>query len=136
MQNRRTKPLLTASLAGSMADSTSLPSSSSEFDFILTYMRELEARVMDRLELIFERVRTSEDQLACAPRAIRLPEVLRLLGISKSTLYGRLSVCSKLHDPRMPMPFKLGNSERSPSAWWYAEVIAYLACCAQSRKSS
>ncbi len=96
----------------------------------------IEARVVGRLEEIFEQVRRLEAQgtYKANRRAIRLREVLSILGISKSTLYSRLST-----DPEMPKPFKLGNSknvERAPSLWWESEVIAYLESCAQTRNAN
>lgn len=59
-------------------------------------------------------------------RAIRLPEVLHLLGIGKSTWYERLNSNSPNYDPTAPKPFKLGSSVRSPSVWWHSEIQAYL----------
>jgi len=59
-------------------------------------------------------------------RAIRLPEVLHLLGIGKSTWYERLNSSSPSYDPTAPKPFKLGTSVRSPSVWWHSEIQAYL----------
>jgi predicted DNA-binding transcriptional regulator AlpA len=93
----------------------------------------IQSSVVDRLELIFAHVRDIEASAARqAPtnrRAIRLPEVLGILGISKSTLYSRLNPTSPYYDPAMPKPFKLRggpHAERAPSVWWQDEVIAYL----------
>lgn len=105
------------------------------------FLRSLiEARVIQRLEEIFEQVRRLEALGTCKAnrRAIRLREVLSILGISKSTLYSRLNSASPSYDPEMPKPFKLGNSksyERAPSVWWESDVIAYLDVC-QARHSS
>ena len=95
----------------------------------------IEQKILGRLEAIFERIRGLEARdVVDAPnqcRAIRLPEVLQLLGISKSALYDRLNPKSASHDPDLPRPFKLGSSERSPSVWWRSAVIAYLTSRAQ-----
>lgn len=66
-------------------------------------------------------------------QAIRLPEVLSIVGISKSTLYARLNARLPSYDPRVPKPFKLGASDRSPSAWWRSEVMAYVRSCATAQ---
>lgn len=102
----------------------------------IDFLRSLiEARVLKRLEEIFERVKgleTNKGQgTSIEDRAVRLPEVLRILGISKSSLYDRLNPKSALHDPDLPRPFKLGNSERSPSVWWHSSMVAYLTSRAQ-----
>lgn len=106
----------------------------------LEFLRSLiEARVIQRLEEIFEKVRQLEavGGYKANRRAIRLREVLSILGISKSTLYSRLNPASPSFDPEMPKPFKLGSqaSERAPSVWWESDVIAYLEVCAQMRPS-
>lgn len=66
-------------------------------------------------------------------QAIRLPEVLSIVGISKSTWYARLNARLPSYDPRVPKPFKLGTSDRSPSAWWRSEVMAYVRSCANAQ---
>lgn len=133
MLNRRTKP--TPGLPPRPDGFPRLPESPYDFEAMLAYLRELEVRVMERLDLIFERVRNQDD--SDEDCAIRLPEVRRILGdIGKSTLYGRLNPSSKLFDPRAPQPFKLGNSERSGSAWSRREVLAYRRYLAQTRNHS
>jgi predicted DNA-binding transcriptional regulator AlpA len=59
-------------------------------------------------------------------RAIRLPEVLRMTGLSRSAWYALLNPRLPTYDRHAPRPFKLGNSAGSPSAWWVWEVLAYL----------
>lgn len=103
------------------------------------FLRSLiEARVIERLEKIFEQVRRLETLgiQKAQRRAIRLREVLRVLGIGKSTLYARLNPTSPTHDPDMPRPFKLGNSDRSPSVWWHHEVQAYLEFRAELQRAN
>jgi predicted DNA-binding transcriptional regulator AlpA len=63
-------------------------------------------------------------------RAIRLPEVLTIVGVSKSTWYARLNPKSPFYDPRAPRPFKLGTSDRSPSAWSLIATLGYIGVCA------
>ena len=97
------------------------------FDFLRSL---IEIRVLERLEEIFEKVRRLEELNAAGSstgrRAIRLPEVLEMLGISKSTLYDWLKITSPFHDPLMPRPFKLGTSDHSPAFWWSTEISDYL----------
>lgn len=85
---------------------------------------------MSRLDTIIHEIKSLDTRSpgagSTSHRAIRLPEVLRLLAISKSTLYERLNPKSVFHDRDLPRPFKLGGSERSPSVWWAWEVAAYL----------
>ena len=116
-----------------------LPEKPYDLEAFFVYVCELEALVLKRLDAIFESVRRSESWGRHPPddrRAIRLPEVLKILRISKSTLYGRLKPSGRRHDIRLPQPFKLGDSARSPSAWWHDSVIEYLELCAQSRCAS
>ncbi len=82
-----------------------------------------------------ERLESILRSLQCGPaqdQAIRLPEVLSIVGISKSTWYARLNPRLPSHDPRVPKPFKLGTSGRSPSVWWRSEVMAYVHACANA----
>lgn len=83
---------------------------------------------LERMESIFR-------SLQCGPvqdQAIRLPEVLSLVGVSKSTWYAGLNPRLPSHDPLVHKPFKLGTSDRSPSAWWRSEVMAYVHACANA----
>jgi len=66
-------------------------------------------------------------------RAIRLPDVLALVGCGRSHWYALLNKRSSAYDPDAPQPFKLGWSERSPSVWWEHEVLAWLEARAQRR---
>jgi predicted DNA-binding transcriptional regulator AlpA len=59
-------------------------------------------------------------------RALRLPEVLHLTGMSRSSWYALLNSSSSSYDPAAPKPFKLGASQRSISVWWAWEVLGYL----------
>lgn len=102
----------------------------------------IQSRVVERLEQIFEHVRQIDEcvkEKAKRRRAIRLPEVLDMLGISKSTMYSRLNLKSLYYDQAMPKPFKLGNcriADRAPSMWWESDVQAYLELHADVRQRS
>ena len=82
--------------------------------------------LLDRLDVFFQSFQFSPD----LDQAIRLPAVLDLVGISKSTWYALLNPRSKTFDPRAPQPFKLGPSPNSPSVWWRSAVMSYLKGCA------
>lgn len=81
---------------------------------------------LERLDAICQALQSAPE----LDRAIRLPAVLDLVGVSKSTWYALLNPRSKTFDPRAPQPFKLGPSPNSPSVWWRSAVMAYLKVCA------
>lgn len=90
-------------------------------------------------QVLLERLGAMLQALKSAPdldQAIRLPEVLGIVGISKSSWYARLNPRSPTHDTRVPRPFKLGRSPNSPSVWWRSAVVAYLNACADAQASS
>ena len=89
---------------------------------------EIDSSTLERLEAILHSLQRAPVQ----DQAIRLPEVLSIVGISKSTWYARLNPRLPSHDPRVPKPFKLGTSDRSPSVWWRSEVMAYVHSCANA----
>lgn len=111
------------------------------FDYLYNL---IQSSVVDQLELIFAHVREIEasaaKQLTSSRRAIRLPDVLDMVGISKSSLYSRINPASPYYDESMPKPFKLGqsrNADRAPSVWWEDEWLAYLETCSDvSRRRS
>lgn len=86
----------------------------------------LDQALLDRLDDILK----SNQLVPDLDQAIRLPLVLELAGVSKSTWYALLNPRSKTFDPRAPQPFKLGPSPNSPSVWWRSAVMAYLRVCA------
>ncbi len=88
----------------------------------------LSREMLERLETIYRAVQ----QAPILDQAIRLPEVLTIAGVSKSTWYARLNPRSPSYDPRAPRPFKLGTSDRSPSVWWRSAVAAYVQACADA----
>lgn len=71
-----------------------------------------------------------------APRAIRRPRVLELIGISRSQVYAMLDANSPSFDATFPQPFHLGVSQNSPTVWWENEIIDWLRSKAQARKNS
>ncbi|MGV7172376.1 helix-turn-helix transcriptional regulator [Xanthomonas axonopodis] len=101
--------------------------------------REFQDTVLKQLERILASFRSNgqsnQTDLAPSPRAVRLPEVLQLLGISRSTLYNRLDESSPQYDPDMPRPFKLGKGDRAPTAWLHQDIVVYIESCVAARSS-
>ena len=50
-------------------------------------------------------------------RIIRLPELKERTGLSKSSIYDRMDVRSRRHDPDFPRPIKLGVTKYSAVGW-------------------
>jgi len=57
-------------------------------------------------------------------RVIRLKELLRLIALSRATVYDRLNPKSKRFDPSFPRPIKLGAAS---VGWSLNEVMAWIA---------
>jgi len=57
-------------------------------------------------------------------RVIRLKELTRLIGLSRSTIYDRMNPKSKRFDPSFPRPIKLGLAS---VGWNLSEVMAWIA---------
>lgn len=89
----------------------------------------------EMLDRLVKALHKAAQQAPSLDRAIRLPEVLGIVGVSKSTWYARLNPRSPSHDPRVPKPFKIGTTERSPSVWWRSAVTAYVKACANAQVS-
>lgn len=89
----------------------------------------ISSETLERLEAILQTFQRSP----VLDQAIRLPEVLSIVGLSKSTWYARLNARLPAYDARAPKPFKLGTSDRSPTAWWRSEVMAYVLACAAAQ---
>lgn len=53
---------------------------------------------------------------------LRLHELIKLIGLSRSSIYDRLNRRSKRYDPDFPQPVKLNNSSR----WLLSEVEAWI----------
>lgn len=88
--------------------------------------------VLERLEAIYKAIQPAP----AVDRAIRLPEVLDIVGVSKSTWYARLNPNSPSYDPRAPQPFKLGATAGSPSVWWLSATMGYVQVCADAHMGS
>lgn len=60
---------------------------------------------------------------------LRLPEVIALTGLSKTTIYE----LSKSDDSSFPKPFKIA---KRASVWYLHELEDYLTACASQRKEA
>ncbi|MGE6287782.1 helix-turn-helix transcriptional regulator [Aeromonas media] len=56
-------------------------------------------------------------------RILRTPEVLELLGISRSSLYGKINPKAKQFDASFPRPLKLGASS---IGWRLSSLMAWI----------
>ncbi|MFA1722597.1 helix-turn-helix transcriptional regulator [Xanthomonas campestris] len=119
-----------------MAEPAARSASASSLDQV---DREFQAIVLKHLERILASFRSNgqsnQTGQVPSPRAVRLPEVLQLLGISRSTLYNRLDESSPQYDPDMPRPFKLGKGDRAPTAWLHQDIVVYIESCVAARSS-
>ena len=57
-------------------------------------------------------------------RVIRLQELLRLIALSRATVYERINPKSERFDPSFPRPIKLGAAS---VGWKLSEVMAWIA---------
>ncbi|RTL52448.1 MAG: AlpA family phage regulatory protein [Rhodocyclaceae bacterium] len=55
-------------------------------------------------------------------RLIRLPELLRMVGLSRSAIYLRLNPRSQYFDKTFPRPVSLASTSRGAVAWSAVEV--------------
>ena len=53
---------------------------------------------------------------------LRLRELIKLIGLSRSSIYDRLNPRSKRHDPDFPKPIKLNRASR----WLLSEVEEWI----------
>lgn len=53
---------------------------------------------------------------------LRLPELIKLIGLSRSSIYDRLNPRSKRYDPDFPKPIKLNRASR----WLLSEVEEWI----------
>ena len=73
-------------------------------------------------------------QTASSPTVLRRNQLEKKLGLSRSTIYGRINPKSPSYDPEFPKPIKLGGCQsNSAVGWLLEEVDTYLA--AQIKKS-
>ena len=60
------------------------------------------------------------------PRVLRMPELLAVLGISKSTIHNFRDVNSPHHAPDFPSPIRLGHGKRSAMGWRADELRTWI----------
>lgn len=56
-------------------------------------------------------------------RALRIPDICKLLGLSRSTIYGKLNARSTQYDDKFPKPFKIAAKA---VAWSRNEILQWL----------
>lgn len=54
---------------------------------------------------------------------IRIPQLIKMLGLSRSTIYLRINSTSRYFDPLFPKPIRIGQKA---IGWLLADVYAYL----------
>ena len=90
----------------------------------------IQSTVAGQLHAIFEGVRRLETSRTTTSSAgtllYRLPDMLDLLRVSKSTLYNWLNPSSRFHIPSLPRPFKLGGYMNGPVAWHASAVDSWV----------
>lgn len=59
-------------------------------------------------------------------RIIRINELQRLIGLSRSTIYDRLNPQSKRYDPSFPKPVKIGASASAAVGWRLDGVMLWI----------
>lgn len=64
----------------------------------------------------------------------RLPDILKLIGISKSTWYAWSNPKSPSYDPLLPQAIKLGDHPRSPAAWRARDVEIWIEARARASR--
>ena len=57
---------------------------------------------------------------------LRLQQLTRTIGLSRSTIYGLLDPGSSQFDSEFPRPIRLGTSRRGAIGWFKAEVLQWL----------
>jgi len=59
-------------------------------------------------------------------RIIRLDELMRMIGLGRSTIYDRLNPKSKRYDPSFPKPIKIGMSHSAAIGWRLDGVMRWI----------
>lgn len=59
-------------------------------------------------------------------RLLRLPEVLRLTGYKRSTIYGKTDPRSRQFDPTFPRRVRLSQHGRGAVGWFESEILAWV----------
>ncbi|EXB03877.1 MULTISPECIES: AlpA family phage regulatory protein [Acinetobacter] len=57
-----------------------------------------------------------------AVQMLKLPQLIKLIGLSRSSVYDRLNPRSKRYDPDFPKPVKLNRASR----WLLSEVEEWI----------
>lgn len=59
-------------------------------------------------------------------KLIRLPDVIALTGLSRSTIYAKINEKSPYYDKDFPKPKKLSKSKNGAIAWLLSEIERWL----------
>jgi predicted DNA-binding transcriptional regulator AlpA len=59
-------------------------------------------------------------------KTYRLPKLMDVSGLKRSSIYNRLDPNSKYHDPAFPKPISLSVGNRGSVAWIASEVDAWI----------
>jgi len=57
---------------------------------------------------------------------IRLPEVIKVTGLSRSTIYAKVNPNLKYFDPSFPKPIKLTSGNKGATAWSLQEILNWM----------
>lgn len=71
-----------------------------------------------------------QNKLPTSYHVIRIPEVTKKCGFSRSVIYGKLSEKSPNYDPSFPKPIKLSSNA---VGWFEHEIIQWLELKAEQR---
>lgn len=66
---------------------------------------------------------------------IRITDLKNKIGLSKSSIFGRLNKKSSQYDPSFPQPVKLGNCENSPLGFIESEVDQWIISLVESSRT-
>ena len=62
---------------------------------------------------------------------LRLPQVIAITGLKKTSIYNKINKESKYHDPDFPRPFQLSNTAKGAVGWRSDQVHTWLNNSAQ-----
>jgi len=66
-------------------------------------------------------------------KILRIPDVQKKTGMSRSTIYSKLNPSSKYFDPTFPKPIRLGNGPASSVGLIESEIDAWIEVRAAAR---
>ncbi|KVE72462.1 helix-turn-helix transcriptional regulator [Burkholderia vietnamiensis] len=66
-------------------------------------------------------------------KILRIPDVQKKTGMSRSTIYSKLNQSSKYFDPTFPKPIRLGNGPASSVGLIESEIDAWIEVRAAAR---